>query len=119
VYLRADERGFVLAAMSEPHAGATEVTRELPAQDGTTFAGPTSTGTQIVLRYDRGSWSIGDASMWHVPADGTATVGFRRVLDRWYAVVDDRVLARVPDIDPDAGNATAREVVSERPLVRD
>ena len=119
VYLRASERGFALVALSEPHAGATEIATELPAQDGATFSAPTSTGTQIALRYDRGMWSIGDASMWHVPADGTVTAGFRRVDENWYAVVDDRVLARVPDIDPVSGRPSARDIVSERPLVRD
>jgi hypothetical protein len=119
VYLRAGERGFALVSLSEPHAGATEIATELPAQDGATFSAPTSAGAQIALRYDRGTWSIGDASMWHVPADGTATAGFRQIDGGWYAVVDDRVLAHVPDIDPVSGTPSARDIVSERPLVRD
>ena len=121
VYLRAGERGFALVALSAPRAGATEIVTELPAQDGATFSATTNASGEVAIRYDRGTWSIGESSMWHVPADGTVTAGFRRIGEYWYAIVDDRALARVPDVDPSSfgGTPVAREVVSERPLVRD
>ena len=121
VYLRGSDRGFALVALSAPRAGASEIVTELPAQDGAGFSVRADAGAEIALRYERGTWSVGDASMWHVPADGTATVGFRQIGERWYAVVDDRVLSRVPPIDPRSVSvpSVAREVVAERPLVRD
>lgn len=120
VYLRAGDRGFALVALSAPHAGATEIATELPAKDGQSFAVRTTAGEEIALRYDRGTWSIGDASMWHVPADGTSTIGFRQIGERWYATVDDRVLARVPEIDvAQSGPWTARDVKATRPLTRE
>jgi hypothetical protein len=120
VYLRARD-GYELVALSEPIAGATEVVTQLAVQDGAGFSVQTVAGEDIAVRYHRGTWSIGDAGMWHVPADGTSTVGFRQIAEQWYAVVDDRVLARVPPVDPSstAGTPVAREIVAERPLVRD
>ena len=120
VYLRARAGGYALVALSEPHAGATEIVAEVEAQDGASFSSRTDAGAEVAVRYDRGTWSIGDATMWHVPADGSAAVGFRQIGDHWYAVVDDRVLVRVPEIDvARPGSWTARNVVAERPLVRD
>ena len=121
VYLRAREGGYALVALSEPHAGTTEIVAEVEARDGASFSSRTDAGAEVAVRYERGTWSIGDATMWHVPADGSAAIGFRQIGERWYAVVDDRVLSRVPDIDPSsaAGTPAAREIVAERPLVRD
>jgi hypothetical protein len=118
VYLATRADGYALVALSEAHDGATEALTEVALRDGASVGTRTANGERVVIRYERGTWSTGDAAMWHVSADGTVRAGFRRVLDRWYAVVDDRVLTRVPELDPTA-MATARHTFAERPLRRD
>ncbi len=129
VYLRARDGGYALVALSDARTvdppTATEIETELREVDGATFAATAIDAGSVSLRYERGSWMLdpGGASVWHVTADGGARVGFRKIADHWYAVVDDRVLSRVPAIDPARAEGSAilyaaRETASEIPFAR-